>query len=399
MSDIAADPPRAQRDHCSYPGCTRPRRPDPATGRPSRYCEQPDVHGGPVHNRATAFRARRAGVAVQEDSAVSAPVSMARATLDQRLAELPSRVEELRQYFDDVVADIRAAGDLEAAGAEVEDAHRDALSRITEAERRAAAADRAARLAEERAQQAERDREEADQLAEEAAGEAARVREQAEAETAAVRAEADAAVARAQQQLAEALAEYHDRLAQRDTEVEQAQQEAAAARLEAAAAISAQRAADDAALREREAAAELRRTLDQARHEADQMRRQLQADLDSARSATQQAIAETAAVRVDLATTQAEADAARRALEADRAAIATLTRDLERQRDDARAEREALHQTHAQQLAQAQRNADDRVQALTDALAVATAAAETYRAQLQPAAGKRSTPRKSTPSS
>ena len=231
MSDIAADSPGAQRDNCSYPGCTRPRRPDPATGRPSRYCEQPDVDGGLVHNRATAFRARRAGVAIQEDSATSAPVSMARATLDQRLAELPGRVAELRQYFDDVVAEIRTAGDLEAAGAEVEDAHRDALSRITEAERRAAAAERAARLAEERAQQAERDREETDQLAEEAAAETARVREQAEAETAAVRADAEAAAARTEQQLAEASAGYHDRLAQRDTEVEQAQQEAAAARL------------------------------------------------------------------------------------------------------------------------------------------------------------------------
>ena len=45
---------------CTYPGCTRPRRPDPATGRPSRYCERADEGGGPIHNRGTAWKARRA---------------------------------------------------------------------------------------------------------------------------------------------------------------------------------------------------------------------------------------------------------------------------------------------------------------------------------------------------
>ncbi|MDZ4270603.1 MAG: hypothetical protein U1D00_33870, partial [Mycobacterium sp.] len=80
---------RHDRDRCSYPGCSRPRRPDPATGRPSRYCEQADDVGGPIHNRATAFKARRAhqqgGVTVQDEAGTAAPVSMARATLDQRL--------------------------------------------------------------------------------------------------------------------------------------------------------------------------------------------------------------------------------------------------------------------------------------------------------------------------
>lgn len=128
------------------------------------------------------------------------------------------------------------------------------------------------------------------------------------------------------------------------------------------------------------------------------MRQQLQSEIEAAREAAQRAIAETAAVRVELATTQAEAEAARRAAEVDRAAVATLTRDLDRHRDDTRAERDALRQTHADQLAQAQRNADDRVQALTEALTVAKAAAETYRGQLQPAATKRSAPRRGTQS-
>ena len=52
-----------------------------------------------MHNRANAWRARRAqrgGVATQEDSGLAAPVSMARATLEQRLTELPQKVADLR---------------------------------------------------------------------------------------------------------------------------------------------------------------------------------------------------------------------------------------------------------------------------------------------------------------
>lgn len=197
MSEIDGPAREPQRNHCSYPGCTRPRRPDPSTGRPTRYCEQADEAGGPVHNRANAWKARRAregAVTALDSEATAAPVSLARATLDQRLAELPERFADLRHYLDGVVADIRDAGDIEAAGAEVEDAHRDALAKITEAERRTAAAERTARLAHERIEQAERDREEADLLAEESAAETDRVREEAQAEIAAVRADADAAV-------------------------------------------------------------------------------------------------------------------------------------------------------------------------------------------------------------
>ena len=100
------------RDMCSYPRCTRRRRPDPVTGRPGRYCEEADEGGGPVHNRASAFKARRAdqqaGVDVQEDLGTAAPVSMARATLDQRLDELPGRLEDLRSFLGEMAATVRA---------------------------------------------------------------------------------------------------------------------------------------------------------------------------------------------------------------------------------------------------------------------------------------------------
>lgn len=373
--DAVADA-RPDRDGCTYPGCTRPRSPDPATGRPSRYCEQADEVGGPMHNRASAFKARRAhpqgGVTTQDDPGTSAPVSMARATLDQRLSELPGRLDDMRSYLGELAVVMQVAGDLEAAGAEVEDAHRDALSKVTDAERRAATAERAARTAEARAEQAERDREEADMLAGEAAAELARVREESQVEIAAIRAEADAAVARAEHREADAAAENAADLAQRDALVEQAQQEVSAARMEAAAAVAAQQASDAQAARERDNAAQLRRELDAARREFDDSRQRLQGEVDAAHQGTQQATAEAAAVRVELATSRAEADSARRVAEQDRAA-------LERIRDETRIERDTLRQAHAEQLAQAQRNADDRVAALTEALAAASSATEALR--------------------
>jgi len=371
-------------DGCHFPGCTRASRPDPVTGRPSLYCEQPDPDGGPVHNRASAWKARRvqrAGVVVQED-AVAAPVSLARATLEQQLAELPAKVGELREVLDDVMAGIRAAGDVEAAGAEVEDAHREALTKVTEAERRASAAERAARLAEERAVVAEREREEADALAEEAIAETARVREELQAEIAQVRADADVAVARAREELAATEAEHRSRMDERDAEVERARQDANAAQLDAASARAAQQAADDAATRERETAAQLRRQVDQARREFDEARQRLQAELDTARQSRQQAADETAAARLELATLQADSAATQRAAQADREALAALRREFEQHRADARSEREAVRAAHTEQLAQVQRNADERATALNEALSLARETAETYRTQV-----------------
>lgn len=274
------------KDRCHYPGCSRARRPDPATGRPTRYCGQADPDGGPVHNPASAWRARNAqsgatAVATQDERGFAAPVSLARASLEQQLDQLPEKVTELREYLDDVLAGIRQAGDVEAAGAEVEDAHRDALTKITEADRRTAAAERAAREAEGRAGAAERDREEADQLLEDAMAEMARVREEAAAEINQVRVDAEAAVERAQGQLVAAQDEHRARLAERDAEVEQARHEATAAQVEAAAAHAARQAAEADAAREREATIELRAELDQARHEAEAIRQRLQAELES----------------------------------------------------------------------------------------------------------------------
>lgn len=317
MSEPPVGAEETDKNRCHYPGCGRARRPDPSTGRPTRYCGQADPDGGPVHNPASAWRARQAragSVATEQEVGPAAPVSLARVTLEQQLEQLPEKVGELREYLDSVLAGVRAAGDVEAAGAEVEDAHRDALAKVTEADRRTAAAERTARLAGERADTAEQEREEADALVEEAMAELAGVREETSAEVARVRAEAEAAIARVQDQLTAADDEHRRLLAERDAELQQARQAATNALVEAAAARAAQEAADTAAGRER-----------------------------------------------DMAT--------------------ALRGELDRQRTDAQAEREAQRAGHAEQLAQVQRGADERVQALTDALATAREVTATYRAQ------------------
>jgi DNA repair exonuclease SbcCD ATPase subunit len=383
MSDPGGEVNETGKDRCHYPGCSRARRPDPATGRPTRYCGQADPDGGPIHNPASAWRARQSqsgAVAAQEQ--VAAPVSLARATLEQRLAQLPEKVAEIREYLDAVVAGVQAAGDVEAAGAEVEDAHRDALTKITEADRRTAAAERTARLAGERADAAEQERAEADALVEDAMAELARVRDETSAEILRVRADAEAAVARAHEQLAEAQDQHRRALEERDAELERARQDATSSRIAAAAAEAAQEAADATAARERESAAGLRGELDQVRREADEARQRLQAAVDTARQTAQHAANETASVRAELATASAEAAAAQRAVGVEREAVASLTRELDRHRADAQAEREALRASHADQLAQAQRNTDERVQTLTEALTAAREVVAAYRAQL-----------------
>ena len=376
---------------CTYPGCTRPRRPDPATGRPSRYCERADEEGGPVHNRATAWKARRthredAAPTQDEGGGLSAPVSMARATLDQRLAELPGRVADLRQYLDAVVLDLRAAGDIEAAGSEVEDAHREALTKVTAAEGRAAAAERAARSAHAIAQAAQQDRAEADALTEEATAEMERVRQQAQTEVARaheqlaaqaaeftaemerVKQQAQTEVARAHEQLAAQAAEFTAGLAERDAEVDQARRDVADARTEAASAVASQNAATTQAARERETAAQLRQELDTARRDFEAARIQYQDQIESARMDLQAATTETAALRTALAEANAQAAAAERASQAAGESLAALRHDGDRQRAEARSQLDDLRATHAEQLAQVQRNADERVAVLTDAL-------------------------------
>lgn len=271
---------------CRFPGCDRPTRPDPGTGRPSLYCEQPDPDGGPVHNRATAWRARRAaeqattsaggaGAGGQggELSTTAAPVSLARVSLEQRVEQLPARIDALQDFLTALVTELRVAGDVEAAGAEVADAHRDALAKITAAEQRIADAERARRDAERRADNAETLRAEADAAAEDATAETVRVRDELTTQLSQAHTDAEHAAATARDQLAAAI-----------TDTEHARAQAATARGELAA-LQAQATADKHAL------AALRNDLEQVRADARAQREALQQAADERATALSQALA------------------------------------------------------------------------------------------------------------
>ena len=293
---------------CHFPGCTRPSRPDPATGRPAKYCEE--VIDGVRHNRVNAWHRRRADKpAGPADSAVSsAPVSMARATLEERLAAIPEALTPFAELLNRAVAELRTAGDLEAAGAEVEDARREALAQVAEAERRASAADRARREAEARAAAAETERAEADAVAEAAIAEKDRAQTESEQQLASVRAEASAAAQAAEQQVQAA-----------QEQARQADAEVLAARAAIAGAEAARDAAREGAEREREATVETRRELEQVRADARADRQALQTQhAEQLRQLTESADARAAALSSAL-------DVARGAAETYRAQLAGAT--------------------------------------------------------------------------
>lgn len=315
MSEIATP---ADVTTCHFPGCTEPSRPDPATGRKAKYCEQ--TIDGVLHNRANAWHQRRRQEPAAEPATgelVAAPVSMARATLEERLNRLPGLFEEARDYMDSVIEELRAASDLEAAGAEVEDVRREALTQTTAAEQRASAAERARREAEARANEAAAQREEADSAAEELVAELARRQAEfdeqitelrtgsaAQLDQAAQRAQA-AEEARAQaeqdraatqeeliaQRAALAAAEANiererangarlsEELVELRRELESAHLKTAAAEGTAAAAREAQQVADAAAAEHRELAR-------QAQSATEAVRAEMRADMDSLRAET-----------------------------------------------------------------------------------------------------------------
>ncbi|MDP7732864.1 MULTISPECIES: hypothetical protein [Mycobacterium] len=389
---MSEDVGAVEQQPCRYPGCSRPSRPDSATGRPSLYCEQADAKGAPVHNRVNAWRARHAGqvaTAAATEQSVAAPVSMARATLEQRLSDFPGKLTEFRDFLDTAIATIREASDMEAAGVEVEDAHRDALTKVAEAERRASAAERSARLAEERAEVARRERQEAEAVAEDSVAETERVAQELAAELAGVREDAEATVAAVRTQLDTARRQHAEELADRDRAVEQARDEAEAAKLDTAAAVAAKAAAEDALNREIAISGQLRTDVDAGRRQAEDDRAQLQAKLDAAEGARQQAQEQLASIRLELAAARAATSAAEQAAQFAHETAETVRRELEQTRADMGAEREALRAAHDAQIVQIQLSADQRADALNQAL---------QALQRQPAPRARA-PRRSRPDS
>jgi hypothetical protein len=152
---------------CHYPGCDRTIAPE--AGHRAKYCEH--TVDGVRHNRVNAWHRRRASITADTSAPAAAadtPVSAARAALEQRLTQLPGQITTFTNHLGAILADITAAADMEAAGAEIQDAHRQAQTKIADAEHRAVLAERAARQAQMHAAAAQTQRDQADAVAQDA---------------------------------------------------------------------------------------------------------------------------------------------------------------------------------------------------------------------------------------
>lgn len=152
---------------CRFPGCQRPAVSPGDTGRPPGYCDNPE------HNRAAAWRERNrigktASGSAGPDISESRPVDAARRRASEIAAQLTQMTELLLEQLPRAVEEIRTAGDLDAAEAQIE-----AIQ--SEADERSAAATARAVKAEQAQRRAESQRAEADAAATEAVEEAARL--------------------------------------------------------------------------------------------------------------------------------------------------------------------------------------------------------------------------------
>lgn len=335
------------------------------------YCEQ--VIDGVMHNRVTAWHRRRAedragqGTAAQQ-AATTPSVSLARMSLEERVRQLPEQLAELMEFLGGIVSEVHAASDLAAAGAEVQDAHREALARVAEADARAGVAERAQREAEARAATAELERADADAAAEAAIEEAARQHRDSEAELDRVRAEAATAIADAQAAAAEARRAAEASAVAHDEQMRAATEAVAEAQRRAAAAEATRDALQGSLERERSAAETLRIDIDALRGELTAAH----ATIGEHRAATQLA-------------------------EAAREHAAQVAHAAETDRTRLLAERETTRQEHAEALRQLRDDTDQRVAAISAALELARDTAADYQRQLAAAtAPKRQAPRKTT---
>ncbi|WP_104131608.1 hypothetical protein [Cryobacterium sp. M91] len=143
---------------CGFPGCDEPVDATPGVGRPAGYCTNP------AHNRAAAWRARRAESGrvertVEDDKL---PVDAARQRASVLRAQVAGMVEHLQQQLVSLVDEIRTVADPDAAEAQIEAVTSDAAEQVASAAARANRAETATR-------KAETERAEADAAAEESA--------------------------------------------------------------------------------------------------------------------------------------------------------------------------------------------------------------------------------------
>src|SRR5450756_1274735 len=260
--------------HCAYPGCDQPpAAPGSDRGAKPKYC------GDPAHNPLSAHRERRrknaetSGQRAEETGGQPVTLGITRA------AELVLTLEKLTARHADTltraIAELRAAGDIESAEAEVYAARTSAEQRVATAEARLAEEIQRRRDAEAERDDARAEREQADDAAAQAITrmdeldrELAETRTTAEAEVRSIRASAAAEIKQAHDSAARDISAAREHAARQvadaETRAEQAGQDATRARQAETAAITraehAQAAATDETARIR---ADHQRSLDQ----------------------------------------------------------------------------------------------------------------------------------------
>jgi len=139
---------------CRFPGCAEPVDAAPAVGRPPGYCTDP------AHNRAAAWRARRAEVGQGQSPADddSLPVDAARQRASMLNAQVAGMVELFQEQLALLVGELHTIADPDAAEAQIEAVKADAAEQVASAAARANRAETAMR-------EAEADRAEADAAA------------------------------------------------------------------------------------------------------------------------------------------------------------------------------------------------------------------------------------------
>jgi colicin import membrane protein len=259
---------------CAYPGCDQPpAAPGSDRGAKPKYCDDP------THNPLSAHRERRrktaetSGQRAEESGGQPVTLGITRA------AELVLTLEKLTAQHADTltraIAELRAAGDIESAEAEVYAARTSAEQRVATAEARLAEEIQRRRDAEAERSDARADREQADDAAataitrmDELERELAEIRTAAEADVRSIHASAVAEIKQARDSAARDIADAREHAARQvadaDARAQQAEQDATRARQAEAAAITraehAQAAAADETARIR---ADHQRALDQ----------------------------------------------------------------------------------------------------------------------------------------
>jgi colicin import membrane protein len=296
--------------HCAYPGCDQhPAPPGSGRGAKPKYCDDP------AHNPLSAHRERRrreaeaSGQRAEETGGQPVTLGITRA------AELVNALERLTAQHADTltraITELRAAGDIESAEAEVYAARTSADQRIATAEARLAEEIQRRRDAEADRDTAHADREQADDATAQAITrmddlerELAELRAATEAEVRNLRASASADIQQARDSAERDISAARDHAARQvaDAEVraEQAEQDAARARqAEAAAIIRAEHAQAAAADETARIRADHQHALDQLTTATSARLAALQETRDALRIRAERAESDLDAVRIE----------------------------------------------------------------------------------------------------